>query len=198
MKKTWTERLNVTKTPNKNLAFRCANLNKTRKIWKNKSIYLPPKVTTPKYFLKWRWSAFNRTENSKDYIWQWPMKFKMTCINNLMNSKRKQIKRLKLKAQSWRRSPCLLLTGVLRILLSMVAATYCECLRVPRRQTWTWGFWCVTDHDALFVQVSCHTCSFRSQHQTWWSIQRPCLSPVLSTWQVITAGPWFASTSQRG
>jgi hypothetical protein len=35
----------------------------------------------------------------------------------------------------------------------MVEAPYCECLRVPRRQTWTWGFWCVTDHDA-FVSMS--------------------------------------------
>jgi hypothetical protein len=79
------------------------------KFEKKKSTYLPPKVTNPKYYLKWRWSALNPREYSKEYIWEWPMKLKMTW----MNSKRKQIKGLKLKAQSWLRSPCLLLTGVL-------------------------------------------------------------------------------------
>jgi hypothetical protein len=168
MKNTWSERLNVTKTPNQNLAFRCANPNRETQNMKkkNKSTYLPPKVTTPKYYLKWRWSAFSPRENSKEYIWEWPMKLKMTCVITWMNSKRKQIKRLNLKAQSWLRSPCLLLTGVLVILLSMVAAPYCECLRVPRRKTWTCGFWCVTDYDTLCVHVSCHNCSCSGQHQT--------------------------------
>jgi hypothetical protein len=59
----------------------------------------------------------------------------MACINTLMNSKRKQIKSLKLKAQSCLRNPYLLFPGVLKILLSRVAAPYCECLRVPRRQS---------------------------------------------------------------
>jgi hypothetical protein len=171
----------------------CQSQQRDTKYEKNKSTYLSPKVTTPKYYLKWRWSALNPRENSKEYIWEWPMKLKMTCINTWMNSKRKQIKRLKLKAQSWLRSPCLLLTGVLGIVLYMVATPYCECLRVPRRQTWTWGFWCVTDLDALCVQVSCHNCTCRSQHPTWWSIQRPCPSPVLSIWQRITFGSRTAS-----
>jgi hypothetical protein len=165
-----------------------------KKYEKNKSSYLPPKVATSKCYSKWRWSVLNPRENSKEYIWEWSMKLKMTRINTWMNSKRKQIKRLKLKAQSWLRSPCLLLTGVLGILFSMVGAPFCECLSIPRRQTWTRGFWCVTDHDALCVQVSCYNCSCRSQHHTWWSVQRPCPSPAFSIWQVITVGPRSDST----
>jgi hypothetical protein len=169
----------------------CKSQQRDTKYEKNKSTYLPPKVTTPKYYLKWRWSAFNPRENSKDYM-RITNEIKYDLyLNTWINSKRKQIKRLKLNAQSWLRSPCLLLTGILGILLSMVATPYCEC---PRRQTWTWGFCCVTDRNALCVQVSCHNCSCRSQHQTWWSIQRPCPSPVLSIWQVITLGPRSAST----
>jgi RNA recognition motif-containing protein len=164
MKNTWPERLNVTKTPNQNLAFICGHCNRetqNMKKKKNKSTYLPRKVTTPKYYLKWRWSALNLRENSKEYIWEWIMKLIMTCINTWMNSKRKHIKILKLKAQSWQRSQCLL-TGVLGILLFLLARPYCECFKVPRRQTWTRGFWCVPDQDVLYVQISCQNCSCRS------------------------------------
>jgi hypothetical protein len=205
MKNTWSERLNVTKTPNQNLAFRCANPNRETQNMKkkNKSTYLPPKVTTPKYYLKWRWSALNPRENSKEYIWEWPMKLKMTYINTWMNSKRKQIKRLKLKAQSWLRGLCLLLAGDFTKHGSPEGAPLhggSSILWVPQSSQetdlemgfmvcdWSWCSLCLCSLSQLKLQKSAPNMVK----------QRSCLSPVLTIWQVITVGPRSASTQQRG